>query len=301
MKATGRDPRASPLFCGVVNMFLNGGDDQNSMRKALAQNPNLLRTLLGLSFTLIFMLSYAVYANTIDTAYYTYTTDATTTIQSSDDGMTFERDYDEGDSTTTWSSNVTIDRNNLTWVNVTAQELAPGATLTVFDAAGLWTHSLLGAEDATDFSCSEDCQLNESTTLDEQDGDAVYHGLAVTEPGARSNGTVVAESQEQAEEMAAEIVNNRHGSAVLRVTIVEPGNRSTTPTLTIEMVNEELGPVVPFTVDVASEFVWALTAVFACFAIVLLPAFAIYAVSRRRERADEAKLAEAEAADVVES
>ena len=301
MKATGRDTRASPLFCGVVNMFLNGGDDQISMRKALAQNPNLLRTLLGLSFTLIFMLSYAVYANTIDTAYYTYTTDATTTTQSSDDGMTFERDYDEGDSTTTWSSNVTIDRNNLTWVNVTAQELAPGATLTVFDAAGLWTHSLLGAEDATDFSCSKDCQLNESTTLDEQDGDAVYHGLAVTEPGARSNGTVVAESQEQAEEMAAEIVNNRHGSAVLRVTIVEPGNRSTTPTLTIEMVNEELGPVVPFTVDVASEFVWALTAVFACFAIVLLPAFAIYAVSRRRERADEAKLAEAEAADVVQS
>ena len=66
--------------------------------------------------------------------------------------------------------------------NVTAQELAPGATLTVFDAAGLWTHSLLGAEDATDFSCSEDCQRNESTTLDEQDGDAVYRGLAVTEP-----------------------------------------------------------------------------------------------------------------------
>jgi len=271
------------------------------MRKALAQNPNLLRTLLGLSFTLIFMLSYAVYANTIDTAYYTYTTEATTTTQSSDEGMTFEREYDGEDSTTTWSSNVTIDRNNLTWVNVTAQELAPGATLTVFDAAGLWTHSLLGVEDATDFSCTEDCQRNQSTTLDEQDGDAVYHGLAVTEPGARSNGTVVAESQEQAEEMAAEIVNNRHGSAVLRVTIVEPGNRSTTPTLAIEMVNEELGPVVPFTVDVASEFVWALTAVFACFAIVLLPAFAIYAVSRRRERADEAKLAEAEAADVVES
>ncbi|DAC18211.1 MAG TPA: hypothetical protein HA276_02365, partial [Candidatus Poseidoniaceae archaeon] len=45
------------------------------------------------------------------------------------------------------------------------------------------------------------------------------------------------------------------------------------------------------------EFVWALTATFACFAVILLPAFAIYAVSRRRERADEAKLAEAEAMD----
>ena len=301
MKATGRDTLASPQFRGSVNMFLNGEADQNHMRKALAQNPNLLRTLLGLSFTLIFMLSYAVYANTIDTAYYTYTTEPTTTTQSSDAGMTFERQYDESSSTTTWSSNVTIDRNNLTWVNVTAQELAPGATLTVFDAAGLWTHSLLGVEDAKDFSCAEDCRLNETTTLEEYEGVADYHGLAVTEPGARSNGTVVAESQEQAEDMAAEIVNNRHGSAVLRVTIVEPGNRSTTPSLSIEMVNEELGPVTPFTVDVASEFVWALTAVFACFAIVLLPAFAIYAVSRRRERADEARLAEAEASDVIDA
>ena len=101
------------------------------MRKALAQNPNLLRTLR--SFIHPHFLSYAVYANTIDTAYYTYTT-ATTTTQSSDEGMTFEREYDGEDSTTTWSSNVTIDRNNLIWVNVTAQELAPGATLTVFDA-----------------------------------------------------------------------------------------------------------------------------------------------------------------------
>ena len=57
--------------------------------------------------------------------------------------------------------------------------------------------------------------------------------------------------------------------------------------------------MIPFSVDVASEFVWALTAVFACFSIVLLPAFAIYAVSRRRERANEATLAEAEAADMI--
>jgi hypothetical protein len=110
---------------------------------------------------------------------------------------------------------------------------------------------------------------------------------------------VVAESQEEAALMAAEIVDNRHGSAVLRITIIEPGNRSTAPALSIEMVNEALDEVQPFTVDVASEFIWALTAVFACFAIVLLPAFAIYAVSRRREQANEARLAEAEAEDEV--
>ena len=143
--------------------------------------------------------------------------------------------------------------------------------------------------------------MNQTTVLDEEDGLAIYHGLAVTEPGARSNGTVVAESQEEAESMASSIVNNRHGSAILRITIIEPGNRSTTPALSIEMVNEALDEVQPFTVDVASEFIWALTAVFACFAIVLLPAFAIYAVSRRREQANEARLAEAEAEDDVGS
>ena len=45
------------------------------MRKALAQNPNLLRTLLGLSFTLIFILGYAVYGATVSPSYYLYDSD----------------------------------------------------------------------------------------------------------------------------------------------------------------------------------------------------------------------------------
>ena len=40
------------------------------MKKALAQNPNLLRTLIGLSVTLIFMLSYAVYGATVSPSVY---------------------------------------------------------------------------------------------------------------------------------------------------------------------------------------------------------------------------------------
>ena len=47
------------------------------MRKALAQNPNLLRTLVGLSVTLIFMLSYAVYGATVSPSVYIYHTEAT--------------------------------------------------------------------------------------------------------------------------------------------------------------------------------------------------------------------------------
>ena len=50
------------------------------MQKALAQNPNLLRTLLGLSFTLIFILAYAVYGATVSPSYYLYQTESETTI-----------------------------------------------------------------------------------------------------------------------------------------------------------------------------------------------------------------------------
>ena len=50
------------------------------MQKALAQNPNLLRTRVGLSFTLIFLLAYAVYGATISPSYYLYTTETETTI-----------------------------------------------------------------------------------------------------------------------------------------------------------------------------------------------------------------------------
>ena len=55
--------------------FFKGFAVGDLMRKALAQNPNLLRTLLGLSFTLIFMLSYAVYGATVSPSYYLYETE----------------------------------------------------------------------------------------------------------------------------------------------------------------------------------------------------------------------------------
>ena len=44
------------------------------MKKALAQNPNMLRTMIGLGLTLIVILSYAVYGATIDSSYYLYHT-----------------------------------------------------------------------------------------------------------------------------------------------------------------------------------------------------------------------------------
>jgi len=261
------------------------------MRKALAQNPNLLRTLLGLSFTLIFLLSYAVYANTISTSYYTYTT---TSHEHADSDVDLVRNHDAETNVTTWSANVTIDRYNLTWVEVTASALADGSVLRVQDASGLYTHPLLGDSEADGFSCLVDCRLEVMTELEENEGTATFLALATKDPAARSNGTVVSSGIEAAWEDAANNIEHRHGSNVLRIAIEEPGNRSTAPSLSVRTVNEELASVQAFEVDVASEFIWALTAVFACFSLVLLPAFAVYAVARRREQRTEAALVDAQ-------
>ena len=57
-----------------------------NMRKALAQNPNLLRTLIGMGLTLIFLLAYAVYGATIDTEVYIYESESTESQVNLDNG-----------------------------------------------------------------------------------------------------------------------------------------------------------------------------------------------------------------------
>ncbi len=94
------------------------------MRKALAQNPNLLRTLVGLSVTLIFMLSYAVYGATVSPSVYIYKTEATVdTYDASEADQDVQRFYNDEANTTTWTWTVNANDANLTWVNVTATEL----------------------------------------------------------------------------------------------------------------------------------------------------------------------------------
>ena len=44
------------------------------MKKSLSKNPNMLRTMVGTGMTLIVLLSYAVYSNTVDSEYYSYST-----------------------------------------------------------------------------------------------------------------------------------------------------------------------------------------------------------------------------------
>ena len=74
-----------------------------------------------------------------------------------------------------------------------------------------------------------------------------------------------------------------HGIAVFRVSVVEDGNQSIEPTLEVQSENERLSSVEVFSVDAATELVWAFAAVVGCFSILLVPSFMVYFVSEKKK------------------
>lgn len=258
----------------------------------MAQNPNLLRTLLGLSFTLIFMLSYAVYGATISPSYYLYETDTNTTLHQEIEPT---RIYQGDQNTTTWTWSVPANGANLTWVNLTATEVSNGAEVRLINGAGLFSHPLLGSEDADGFSCRESCQKNTSHSyIAEDGGDVRINALTSTDPARRSNGTVYAQTIEDAQVKAEQAIEYEHSPSLIRVEIIERGNRTTAPAMSITTVNEEFATIEPFSVDAATEFLWALAAVAGCFSMVLIPSFTVYWAANAKEKRDAVKLKQSE-------
>ena len=264
------------------------------MQKALAQNPNLLRTLLGLSFTLIFMLAYAVYGATISPSYYLYTTETETTVN---DNVEPVKLYDDDANETNWRWTFTADGDNLTWVNATAGGLSKNAVVKLTNSAGLFSHSKLGDPDAEGFACEDSCYLNNTHELISEDGgDDAIISMTTTDPGRRNNGTVYAKSLGEAESKAREIVEYYHTPAVIIVEVIEAGNKSTAPSVSLVTVNEDFAEISVFSVDAGTEFLWAVAAVVGCFSMILIPSFTVYFAARAKERKNELKLQKAEQA-----
>ena len=262
------------------------------MRKALAQNPNLLRTLLGLSFTLIFILGYAVYGATVSPSYYLYDSDT----QYNSDEVTLEnRIYNSETNKTTWTWQTTLDTSNLTWVNFTLEGQLDSPIVTISNAGGLFYHEDLGNPDADDFSCSEMCQNKTAHEIEFISGNEFkIHTLGTVDASKRNNGTVFAKSIDEAWIKADQSLSREHGIPVFRVSVVENGDQTIEPVLIIDSENEQLNNVVVFSVDAATELVWAFAAVVGCFSILLVPSFMVYFVSREKEKKVRAKLDEAE-------
>ena len=243
---------------------------------------------MGLSFTLIFLLSYAVYGATIAPSYYVYDTEATMTeMQNSEP----QQRYDENDNTTTWSWEFALDGQNLTWVNLTAMELSDGAIVKLSNGASLFSHHLLGVVGARDFSCQEQCQQNITHQQISEDGEDVsIYSLTALNPARRDNGSVYAQDIGEAEEKARAEIEYFHSPSIVRIEIIEQGNRSTSPNIILTGVNEEFNSISVFSVDAATEFLWALASVVGCFAVILVPSFTVFFAARAKEKRDNLKL-----------
>ena len=247
------------------------------------------------------MLSYAVYGATVSPSYYLYETEATVTVH---DDIEPVRIYQDDENQTTWTWSIPADGVNLTWVNLTAVELSDGATVRLINSAGLFSHPLLGAANADGFSCSESCYYNSTHTLVAEDGGEVtIKSLTSTDPARRSNGTVYSSSDSAAVEKARDAIEYLHSPSLIRIEIIENGNRSTAPATSIVTVNEEFASLEPFSVDAATEFLWALAAVVGCFSMVLIPSFTVYFAANAKEKRDAVRLAasEKEVKDALDS
>mgnify|MGYP001590368196 FL=1 len=257
------------------------------MRKALAQNPNLLRTLMGMGVTLIILLAYAVYGATIDTEYFIYKSESNETQVSLD---TPEHYFDEDSNSTTWTWDATMNGVNLTWINVSASSLSESATLSVSNAAGIYSHPDLGDVTAEEFSCMVSCVQKNLHAVVSEDGNAEIISLTDPNPALRGTGTVYADSIDEARDKAKGLIETEFEPAVVRITVTENGNRTVSPSIKVDQVNENLSEIKPFEIDTATEFVWALAAVIGCFSLVLIPSFTVYFAARAKQKKVEMRL-----------
>ena len=261
------------------------------MRKALAQNPNLLRTLIGMGLTLIFLLTYAVYGATIDTEVYIYESDSKETEIDLNSASRF---YDSDDNRTIWTWDANLNGVNLTWVNLSGEMLSLGSTISISNAEGLYSHPDLGDPDADDFSCSDSCKKLEEHTVNISANTDGIVALTDPDPALRGKGSLFADSLDEAEKESAKIINTTFEFTSVRITVIEDGNRDVSPTILLTQVNEELGEVKQFEIDAATEFVWALAAVIGCFGMILVPSFTIYFAAQAKQRKLELKLESAQ-------
>jgi hypothetical protein len=260
---------------------------RENMRKALAQNPNLLRTLIGMGLTLIFLLAYAVYGATIDTEIYVYESDS----QESTVALESEaRLYDSNNNRTIWTWDATLDGQNLTWVNLSGEMLSLGSTLSISNSDGFYSHPDLGNPDADDFSCSDSCSKSEDHTVTITADLTEIISLTDPNPEIRGKGSLFADSLTEAEEKAAKRINTTFDATNVKITVIEDGNRTVKPTITLTQVNEKLDDVEQFEIDAATEFFWALAAVIGCFAMVLGPSFIIYWAAQAKQKKLDVKL-----------
>ena len=262
----------------------------------MRQNPNMIRTMLLLSFTLIFLLAYAVYGATSDSGYYLYSTEKNNTdaeLNSVGNSPSFQNGK------TVWVWEFETDIANLTWVNVSVSGAYQNSVLKVVNVDGsFWSHPELGDAFDSNINCADrvnkdgvnvwvtvDCQVGSTHTMSMGDGNATFVSFTHPNPAFRDGGTVRAENYDDALSAVNSTFNRTHNSGSWQISIEVDGDHTDIiPIMSVNYVNEEINHVELFEIDAVTEMLWSMSALIGCFMILLVPAFLIYFISQQSNK-----------------
>lgn len=256
------------------------------MEKALARNPNLLRTLLGLSATLILVLGYSVYSASLDSEYYIH---ESSLEQNSLTLTPIEQD----NNSLSWTA---TSEGSISWVNFTLTGAPQDSTLTITSGGEMWwSHPMLGSDYADNFNCLQGntnfelenhCELafTHSITVDEN-GSVSLRGLLSDQLSLSGMGTIRAPDLSTATTEAEQIIDTANNTVSW---LIELSSSSAIDNTTVSMqqtvVSHQLNDVYQFHLNPFVESVWSLTALLTCFVMVLALPLGIYYASIKREQ-----------------
>ena len=268
----------------------------------MRQNPNMIRTLLLLSFTLIFLLAYAVYGASSNSGYYVYESEQnSTSAELSVIGT--NPTYQNGK--TVWLWEFETNTENLTWINVTVEGGVDNSILKVINIDGnFWSHPELGDALNTDTNCADrikkdgeyvwvtiDCQVGSTHTMPLESGNVNFISLSHPDPALRDGGTVRSDDYESGLAEVNSIFNRTHESKSWQISIeVEGDHTEVNPSVGVSYVNEKIISVELFKIDAVTEMLWSMAALIGCFMILLVPAFLVYFISQNSARNERKEL-----------
>ncbi len=256
------------------------------MEKALARNPNLLRTLLGLSTTLILVLGYSVYSASLDSEYYIHES----SLEQSALTLT---PIEQDNNSLSWSA---TSEGPISWVNFTLTGAPQDSILTITSGGEMWwSHPMLGSDDADNFNCLQGntdfqlenhCELSftHSITVD-SNGNASLRGLLSDQLPLSGKGTIRATNLSTATIEAEGIIDSANNTVSW---LIEISSSSSIDDDTVDLqqtvVTHQLNDVYQFHLNPFIESVWSLTALLSCFVMVLALPLGIYYASIKREQ-----------------
>jgi len=257
------------------------------VKRSLSKNPNMLRTMVGTGLTLIILLSYAVYSNTVDSEYYSYTT------TNEHNFMDISEESQGGAQWyyTTYSA--------ITWVNFSVENAAPGSILTVEAEGTNWSHSpSLGLQEQS-YICNEPdsdyskyletCEYSRTHSIVLDNGSGTLRGRVSLDLPIKGKGYLESDSIINAQNEAGELVHSAKKTITWKIKIEDGGEIASSEGVLVEseFSSHELLELEKFKLNPVQETVYSFSALVGCFFLVLVIPLMIFFSARYRENMNE--------------